>query len=224
VGANRAPVAIKLVKTKKMNLQEAGIGEGISEVIVTTQSAVRMPNAAPIGILTEIDEQGSETKHFIKLYKGSQTLTNVLETTTLAANVTDDAVLFVKTALGHLSEELYLSEFAGVPVLTKANAWIVFTSVLIEERDEYLHFQVLPRTVKINRTEVKAINRGRNAVIEAAILATRFELATDEEEKESMRKQLKQFKEIVKKCGGRREKEAMRILEENAKVYQRIKV
>jgi hypothetical protein len=195
------------------DLEEAGIGEGISEVIVTTQSAVGMPNAAPVGIITEIDVQGV-TKHFIKLYKGSQTLGNVLETTTLAANVTDDVVLFVKTALGHLSEELYLSEFAGVPVLTKANAWIVFTTVLIEEHDDYVHFQVLPSAVKITRKEVKAINRGRNAVIEAAIMATRFSLAKDEEERAEMRNRVAEYAEIVEKCGGRREKEAMEILKE----------
>jgi hypothetical protein len=195
-----------------MKLQEAGIGEGISEVIVTTQSAAGMPNAAPVGIITEIDEQG-KVQHFVKLYKGSQTLENVLETSTLVANVTDDAVLFVKTALGHLSEA-YLSEFAGVPVLTKANVWIVFTTVFIEEHSDYLHFQVLPRTVKINRTEVKAINRGRNAVIEAAIMATRFSLATDEEERTEMRERVAEYAEIVEKCGGRREKEAMVILKE----------
>jgi hypothetical protein len=195
-----------------MNLQEAGIGEGISEVIVTTESAAGMPNAAPIGILTEIDAQGVP-KHFIKLYKGSQTLANVLETSTVVANVTNDAVLFVKTAFGHLSEA-YLSDFAGMPVLKDANAWIVFTTVLIEERSDYLHFQVLPLTVKINRKEVKAINRGRNAVIEATILATRLELATDEQEREVMKKHMRLYRGIVKKCGGSREKEAMRVLEE----------
>ncbi|MBN1761554.1 MAG: DUF447 family protein [Methanomicrobia archaeon] len=197
-----------------MKLQEAGIGEGISEVIVTTQSAVGMPNAAPVGIITEIDdEQQGKTTHFVKLYKGSQTLENVLETSTVAANVTDDAVLFVKTAFGHLSE-LNLSEFAGVPVLAKANAWIVFTTVLIEERSDYFYFQVLPQTVKINKKEVKAINRGRNAVIEATILATRLDLAKDEQEREEMLRLIERYREIVEKCGGRREKEAMRVLEE----------
>jgi hypothetical protein len=196
----------------KMDVKEAGIGEGISEVIVTTESAAGLPNAAPIGILTAIDVQGV-TKHFVKLYKGSQTLANVLETTTLAANVTDDAVLFVKTALGHLSE-LYLSEFASVPIVKDANAWIVFTSILIEERRDFFHFQVLPRAVKINRKEVKAINRGLNAVIEAIIVATRLNLAKDEREKEAMKKQMRLYKETVEKCGGSREKEAMRILEE----------
>ena len=52
-----------------MNLQEAGIGEGISEVIVTTQSAAGMPNAAPVGIITELDdEQQGKATHFVKLY------------------------------------------------------------------------------------------------------------------------------------------------------------
>jgi hypothetical protein len=197
-----------------MNLQEAGIGEGISEVIVTTRSAAGMPNAAPVGIITGIDdEQPGKSKHYVKLYKGSQTLENVLETSTVVANVTDDAVLFVKAALEHLSE-LYLSDLEGVPVLTKANAWIVFTSVLIEERKDYFYFQVLPQLVKINRKEVKAINRGLNAVIEAAILATRFELAKDEQERAEMRKRVAEYAEIVEKCGGRREKEALGILRE----------
>ena len=136
-----------------MTLREAGIGEGISEVIVTTKSAAGIPNAAPIGILTELDEQGKEVKHFVKLYKGSQTLANVRETNTLAANVTNDTVLFVKTAFGHLSEEVYRSDFADIPVLKDASAWIVFTCVLIEERSDYVHFQVLPRAVKINKKE-----------------------------------------------------------------------
>lgn len=195
-----------------MELKAAGIGEGISEVIVTTKSASGMPNAAPIGIITVINEEG-ERKHFVKLYKGSQTLANVLETTMLAANVTDDAVIFVKAAFEHLSE-VHFAEFAGVPVLTEANAWIAFTSVLIEERSDYLQFQVLPRAVKINRKEVKAINRGLNAVIEAAILATRFDVTTDAREKEEMGRLMERYAEIVKKCGGRREKEAMVILEE----------
>ncbi|MDI6811294.1 MAG: DUF447 family protein [archaeon] len=194
-------------------MKEAGIGEGISEVIVTTKSASGMPNAAPIGIITVINEGTGEPLHFVKLYKGSQTLANVLGTHMLAANVTDDAVIFVKAAFEHLSEA-HFADFAGVPVLTKANAWIVFTSVLIEERSDYLQFQVFPRAVKINRKEAKAINRGLNAVIEAAILATRYNLTEDEREKEEMRKLMERYAEIVEKCGGRREKEAMGILEE----------
>ena len=197
-----------------VNLEEAGIGEGISEVIVTTQSAAGELNAAPIGIITTMNEQEQEEiKYFVKLYKGSQTLANVLETNTLAANVTDDVVLFVKVAFENLSEN-YFTDFEGMPVLKEANAWIIFPTVLAEESSEYFRFRLMPKAVEIRRKEVKAINRGRNAVIEAAVLATRFEITKDEQGREEMRKERERYADIVKKCGGLREKEAMRVLQE----------
>ncbi|MCK4733440.1 MAG: DUF447 family protein, partial [Methanophagales archaeon] len=78
---------------------------------------------------------------------------------------------------------------------------------------EYSLFQLTPLTIKINRKELKAINRGRNAVIEATILATRYLILNDEREKEELKKQMEHYAKIVEKCGGHREKEAMGILE-----------
>jgi len=196
---------------KKMNLKEAGIDEGVSEVIVTTRSASGKPNAAPVGIITATNE--GENKHLVKLYEGSKTLSNVLETNKLAANVTDDAVLFVKAAFDNLSKA-HLSFFSDFPVLKEAKSWILFQSVLVEKSSKYSLFQLTPITVKINRREVKAINRGLNAVIEAAILATRYYVTPDEQEKEELKKLIELYASIVKKCGGRREKEAIRILYE----------
>ncbi len=193
-----------------VNLEEAGISEGIAEVIVTTRSDAGKPHAAPIGIITGINEE--EIKYFVKLYKGSRTLANVLETNTLAANVTDDVVVFVKAAFEKLNEN-YFTSFAEMPVLKEANAWIVFTTALTVESSEYFRFQLTSTAVKVNRKEVKAINRGRNAMIEATILATRFEITKDEQGREEMRKEMERYADIVKKCGGRREKEAMRILQ-----------
>jgi len=196
-----------------MDLKEAGIGEGITEVIVTTRSASGKPNAAPIGIITTTNEGTADPQHYVKLYKSSKTLSNVRETNTLAANVTDDTVLFVKAAFAHLSQN-YFTNFEGMPVLTGANSWIVFTTALSEERSEYFLFRVTPKAVKIKRKEVKAINRGLNAVIEATILTTRFNITKNEREKGEMRKQMGRYTAIVKKCGGRLEKEAMDILKE----------
>jgi len=195
-----------------MNPQEAGIGEGISEVIVTTKSAAGTPNAAPIGIISEITEQ-SERSYFVTLYKGSQTLANVLATGRLAANVTTDAVLFVETAFDDLSAACF-TEFAGLPVLAEANAWIVFTSKLVEERPQYLRVQLCSAAVKINRKEVRAINRGLNAVIEATVLATRLRIVTEKREREVQRKELERYAAIVAKCGGLRENQALEILRE----------
>jgi hypothetical protein len=195
-----------------MNPQEAGIGEGISEVIVTTKSAAGKPNAAPIGIITTVDDDGARA-HQVKLYRGSQTLANVLETDTLAANVTTDAVLFIETAFDDLPQE-YFTEFFGIPVLREATAWIIFTSELVEERPQYLRFQLCPQAGEINRKEVKAINRGLNAVIEATVLATRLRITKEEREREAMRKEMERYAAIVAKCGGWREREAMGMLKE----------
>jgi len=196
-----------------MELKESGVCEGISEVIVTTRSGAGEPNAAPIGIITILNEDENENKHFVKLYEGTKTLSNVMETNKLAANVSDDAVLFVKAAFENLNEA-HLSFFSGFPVLNEANSWIIFKSAFIEKSGESSFFRLTPIAVKINRKEVKAINRGLNAVIEAAILATRYAMAEDKREKEDIEKIMKFYADIVEKCGGRREKEALKILHE----------
>ena len=194
-----------------MDLREAGIGEGISEVIVTTKSVSGEPNAAPIGIITATNE---ENKYFVKLYKTSKTLSNVQETNKLAANVTDDAVLFVKAAFEPLTENQF-SLFYGFPVLKEANSWILFDCTFSEKNSESGNFvfQLMPLAVKTNRKEVKAINRGLNAVIEAAIIATRNAITEDERDRAEREKQMALYARIVEKCGGSREKEALEILQ-----------
>ncbi len=53
-------------------------------------------------------------------------------------------------------------------------------------------------------------------MIEATILATRYLRVNDEREKEELKKQMERYAKIVEKCGGHREKEAIRILEEKS--------
>ncbi len=204
-----------------MHLKEAGISEGISEVIVTTQSVSGVPNAAPIGIITATNNNNSkgkdkdENNYFVRLYKGSKTLSNVQETNKLAANVTDDAVLFVKAAFEPLTETQF-SLFNGFPVLKEANSWILFDCTFSEKKNESENFlfQLTPIAVKTNRKEVKAINRGLNAVIEAAIIATRYAITEDEQDRAEREKLMALYARIVEKCGGSREKEALKILQE----------
>jgi hypothetical protein len=183
-----------------MDLKEAGLYEGISEVIATTRSVSGVPNAAPIGILCR------EDAYFVNLYKGSQTLSNVIETRELAANVTNDALLFVKAAFDNLGES-HFARFSGFPVLKSAESWIKFECHRIEERADSFFFLLTPIAIEQNIKAARAINRGLNAVIEATILATRY--AIDEREKDGMNRTIERYTEIVEKCGGRREKEAI---------------
>nr|QNO51099.1 putative protein MTH_863 [Methanosarcinales archaeon ANME-1 ERB6] len=200
-----------------MNLKEVGIDEGISEVIVTTKSASRELNAAPIGIITITNED--ENKYFVKLYKTSKTLSNVQETNKLAASVTDDAVLFVQAAFAPLAETQF-SLFNGFPVLKEANSWILFDCTFSEKKSESGNFvfQLTPIAVKTNQKGVKAINRGLNAVIEAAIIATRNAITEDGRDRAEREKLMALYARIVEKCGGSREKEALKILQEKNKL------
>jgi len=195
-----------------MNLKEVGIDEGISEVIVTTKPASGEPNAAPIGIIAVTNE--NENKYFVKLYKTSKTLSNVQETNKLAASVTDDAVLFVQAAFEPLAETQF-SLFNGFPVLKEANSWILFDCTFSEKKSESGNFvfQLTPIAVKTNQKGVKAINRGLNAVIEAAIIATRYAITEDERDRAEREKLMALYARIVEKCGGSREKEALKILQ-----------
>jgi len=190
-----------------MELSGYGIGEGISEVIATTQSEEGEPNAAPIGI---INRKG----YFVRLYKGSKTLSNVLKTHKIAANVSNDAVIFVISAFKNLSRE-YFTRFQGFPVLRDADAWVIFKCEPASSGEDFFEFKLKVQAAKVNRKGVRAINRGLNAIIEATILATRLKVNendTKEGQKQHILRKIAYYEGIVEKCGGEREKEAMKIL------------
>lgn len=147
----------------------------------------------------------------VRLYRGSKTLSNVRETMRLAANVTLDSMFFVRTLFGNLSTGDF-SLFHGFPVLKEANSWVLFGCRLIHEGTDSLLFLLSPLAVAIIRASIYAINRGLNAVIEAAILASRYDILESDIEREQMMRKMGDYAEIVEKCGGRREKEAMQLL------------
>jgi len=59
------------------------------------------------------------------------------------------------------------------------------------------------------RREIRAVNRGFNAVIEALVYATRYTSLKREE----FKKKALEYKGIVEKCGSEREKEAFKLME-----------
>jgi len=190
-----------------MELSEFGIGEGISEVIATTQSEKGEPNAAPIGII-------NRGGYFVRLYKSSKTLSNVLKTHKIAANVSNDAVLFVISAFKNLSRE-HFTRFQGFPVLRDADAWVIFKCEPACNGEDFFEFKLEVQAARVNRKGVRAINRGLNAIIEATILATRLKVNendTKEGQKQHILRKIAYYEGIVEKCGGEREKEAMKIL------------
>lgn len=184
-----------------MKLRDFGILEGISEVIATTISSTGKPNAAPIGII-------SDGKMYARIYPNTHTYSNIKATKKLVANVVSDPLLFVLSALGDLDEkEFYTVD--EMPALRYADAWALFECE--EDKQDNTLIYLHPIKGKILRKRARTINRGANAIIEATVHATRYLATKDEKYLEW----IAHYEEIVKKCGGEREKEAMRRLEES---------
>lgn len=184
-----------------INVEEFGIHEGISEVIFTTLSPDGIPNAAPMGL----HRKGNRL--FARIYS-SRTLDNILSKPVAAANIVDDPVLFVKSALSDIEAGRF--EFVdGFPVLGEAQGWILF-GCKIKKGEKISVVELTPVKGKINQLKLQPVNRGFNAVIEASIHATRYVILKEQKHL----KCIKYYNTIVNKCGGAREKDAMRLLYE----------
>ena len=190
------------------DLSTFGINEGISETIVTT--GFDLPNAAPIGIIRK------NGKTFVRLFKGSHTWENVLKEHHLAANVVYDPLLLVRSTFFDLD----LSEFTFVdvdgrkfPVLKEAVSWVVFECINIKNTDQALVTDLVylaSGRKEGDKNILPVPNRGFNAVLEAAVHATRYQLSGDEK----YLKLIRHYESLASKCGGEKERQAMELIYE----------
>jgi uncharacterized protein len=191
-----------------VDLSSFGIREGISETIVST--GLESPNAAPIGIIVK----GRRT--FVRLFKGTHTWENVLKEKHLAANVVYDPLLFVRSTFFDLEpSEFYYVPVRGLnfPVLKEAAAWIVFECVTLKDTDQALVADLVPVEAGFNEANRKSLpvpNRGFNAVLEAAVHTTRYQLTGEEKYLEMIRR----YESLASRCGGEKEKKAMKLIYE----------
>jgi hypothetical protein len=160
---------------------------GINEVIATTAF-----NAAPIGI------HFRDKKASMILFSGSHTAENIERDRWVVANIIHDPVLYVRTAF----EDLPRDAFAEEPVsgrmmyrLAGAEAWVAFTAAV--ERKEI-----------IEEVAVHPVNRGFNSIIDATVHATRYRVNHETK----LRHLIDYHADIVQKCGGKKEIEALELL------------
>lgn len=197
------------VLSSSILLSSYGIREGISETIVST--GLKSPNAAPIGIILK-----GEGNPFVRLFKGSHTWENVLNEKYLATNVVYDALLFVRSTFFDLdpSEFEYIpASGLNFPVLKEAAAWVIFECVNFKNTDQALVAELLPVKAGFNEENKKALpvpNRGFNAVLEAAVHATRYQLTGEKKYIELIH----HYETLVSRCGGASEKKAIKLLYE----------
>ncbi|MCK5216882.1 MAG: DUF447 family protein [Methanosarcinales archaeon] len=185
----------------KKDPKKYGIREGINEVIVTTRSLDGKPNAAPVGIIND------KEIFKVKVFSGSHTSTNVTDTGLLAANIIGDPILFVRCALGDLDTEMFtmIRTDTGIafPVLAQSSAWVLFKADYTSGSTA-ITAQLSMIAGNIINQELKSVNRGFNAVIEALVIASRYKVFKDE----TYLDRIKSYGNLVNKCGGTSEKEA----------------
>jgi len=191
-----------------VDISAFGILEGISETIVST--GLKYPNAAPIGIIVK------DGGYFVRLFRGSHTWANVLKEGYMAANVVYNPLLFVRSTFFDLepSEFDYVpAQKLNFPVLKEAAAWIIFKCINVMNTDQTLVADLIPMNTGCNSVHKKNIlvpNRGFNAVLEATVHATRYQLSGDKKYLEL----IEHYENLASKCGGENEKKAMKLLHE----------
>jgi uncharacterized protein len=178
----------------------------ILEGLVTTTDAAGRPHLAPMGPTVA----GDFTSLLLRPFPTSNTFQNLVRHGEGVFHLTDDARLMASAAVGQVKEVPTTNPATAVVgfVLSDACRAFEFKVTAIDTSRERVHITA----AVLHRHELRAwggFNRAKHAVLEAAILATRFHLLPAEEVNMEFRK----LRVIVDKTGGDAEHDAMRMLE-----------
>lgn len=180
-------------------VREFGLQEGINEVIGIT--IADWVNTAPLGVIVndgiKVRLFENHTREFVK------------KTGMLYVNVIYDPVVFVIAAFEDLSKDFF--ESLDPPIIKNALSWIKFKADL---KGNYAHLSFIDGGVL--RRDCRAVNRGFNAVIEATVHATRYVL----NRREDLLDKIKYYGGIIDRCGGKREREAYKLLMDYLKSFK----
>lgn len=180
----------------------------ILEAIVTTTNEDGSVNVSPMGPVIESDPaDGFELRPF----ETSRTFANLQIRPFGVLHITDDVMLFARAAIGMLDSPPNVRAADVQPtafVLEEACRWYEFEAVYFEVSQPRKNIRCKPVSMGRQR-DFWGFNRGKHAVLEAAILATRLDFLPAEE----IEQQFQKLRIVIDKTGGKKEHEAMEILE-----------
>ena len=129
---NRHYIEDVINKDDKMgiDLTDIGIEEGQKyEGIYTTMSKDGVKNAAPIGIVCK-----GKDKLGCRLFVGTKTLKNIMETRRYVVNITFDPINFVNSTIGNLDIEEFTDD-DDLAILKNAEAYVICDVTDIRKMD-----------------------------------------------------------------------------------------
>ena len=173
----------------------------IIESILTTIDEQERVNIAPMGV-----DWGDDVL-VIKPFLETTTFRNVRATRAAVINLTDDVLIFARTAIEAAVFPTHPATRIHGVVLDAACSWREVEVVSIDDAPPRSRIETHVIHHGTQR-EFLGFNRARNAVLEAAILSTRTHLLPAEEILGDFRR----LQVIVDKTAGPREHEAMALL------------
>jgi hypothetical protein len=183
----------------------------ILEGIVTSLSATGAVNVAPMGPRLSPPYSLEPGECFeLKPFKTARTYANLKEHPCGVLHVSDDVLLLARAAVGPVEPPPAMFPAARVRglVLAEACRACEFRIVGLDDRQERVTFRA--ESVHLHRLrDFFGFNRGKHAVLEAAILATRTSFLPLEQIEE----EYERLAVLVAKTGGPREQEAFAFLQ-----------
>lgn len=186
----------------------------ILEGLITTRSPDGTPHLAPMGPRVN----GADfTRFVLRPFPTSTTYQNLRAHPQGVLHVTDDALLIAKAAVGAVEPIPALRPAVEVAGWVLADACRYFEFVIRSVDDSGERVSMEAEVVHAGtQRDFWGFNRGKHAVLEAAILATRFHILPFDEIAAEFRK----LRVIVDKTGGDAEREAMSFLEDRLRREQ----
>jgi uncharacterized protein len=177
----------------------------ILEGLVTTVEAGGSMHLAPMGPRVSPDGR----RLLLRPFPTSRTFRNLKAHGEGVLHVTDDVLLLARAALGEAAPQANRdAERVKGYVLTGACRFMEFIVTSLDESAERVHIEAEVVHAGVIR-DFWGFNRGKHAVLEAAILATRFHLLNLDE----VAAEYARLRTIVEKTGGAAEHEAFDYLQ-----------
>lgn len=178
----------------------------IIETIFSTLDPMGQPNFAPMGVVW------GEAEMVVRPFRHTSTYRNLVATGCGVANLTDNVLSFARSALGKVQFPHFPARHVPGVVMKEACNWRELEVIAVGGGDD--RAEICCRVAgKGRQRDFLGFNRGKNAVIEAAILITRLHMHDESD----VWAAFERYGEIVAKTGGKQEQEAMQYLRDYAR-------
>jgi hypothetical protein len=185
---------------------------GVTESVVTTEGPNGQWNVAALGLHApdsgNADSEGAGSFVRARTWGRTRTWRNFRARGEGYVQFTRDPVDFVEAALAVREED--------DPLLDGLDAWVRVDVTRTDDGEsggtEWVDWRLDPREAAVERRVVPTTNRGRAAVVEATVAASRLDV--ESYDTEVLRDRLAYFGEVAQRCGGPRERAAIERLGE----------